>query len=89
VAPLVVYLASEACQSTHGIYSAVAGRFTRVGVALGRGWRCPDGTTAPSADDVAAHWAEIDRITELFFPSTVADEVRLALGNPTASEPPG
>jgi NAD(P)-dependent dehydrogenase (short-subunit alcohol dehydrogenase family) len=89
VAPLVVYLASEACQSTHGIYSAVAGRFTRVGVALGRGWRCPDGTTAPSADDVSAHWAEIDRITELFFPSTVADEVRLALGNPTASEPPG
>jgi NAD(P)-dependent dehydrogenase (short-subunit alcohol dehydrogenase family) len=83
VAPLVVYLASEACQSTHGIYSAVAGRFTRVGVAVGRGWRCTDGATAPSVDDIAAHWAEIDRITEPLFPASVADEVRHAMGDPT------
>jgi NAD(P)-dependent dehydrogenase (short-subunit alcohol dehydrogenase family) len=89
VAPLVVYLASGACQSTHGIYSAVAGRFTRVGVAVGRGWRCADGAAAPSVDDIAAHWAEIDGIAEPLFPGTVADEVRLALGHPIASESPG
>jgi NAD(P)-dependent dehydrogenase (short-subunit alcohol dehydrogenase family) len=88
VAPLVVYLASEACQSTHGIYSAVAGRFTRVGVAVGRGWRCADGATAPSVDDIAAHWAEIDRITEPLYPASVADEVREATESRTASEAP-
>ena len=87
VAPLVVYLASEACQSTHGIYSAVAGRFTRVGVAVGRGWRSTDGATAPSADDIAAHWSEIDLIAEPRYPDSVADEVRDA-SEPIASESP-
>jgi len=86
VAPLVVYLASDACESTHGIYSAVAGRFTRVGVAVGRGWRSADGATAPSIDDIAAHWSEIDRITEPRYPDSVADEVRHAMENPAASE---
>jgi NAD(P)-dependent dehydrogenase (short-subunit alcohol dehydrogenase family) len=78
VAPLVVFLASEVCASTHGIYSAVAGRFTRVGVAVGHGWRSPSGGAAPSVDDIAAHWPEIDKISEPLFPATVADEVRLA-----------
>jgi NAD(P)-dependent dehydrogenase (short-subunit alcohol dehydrogenase family) len=87
VAPLVVYLASEACQSTHGIYSAVAGRFTRVGVAVGRGWRSADGITAPSVDDIATHWSEIDRITEPLYPTSVADEVREAMENPTSEAP--
>jgi NAD(P)-dependent dehydrogenase (short-subunit alcohol dehydrogenase family) len=88
VAPLVVYLASEACQSTHGIYSAVAGRFTRVGMAVGRGWRCADGAVAPSVDDIAAHWLEIDRITEPLYPASVADEVRQAVEDLTTSATP-
>jgi NAD(P)-dependent dehydrogenase (short-subunit alcohol dehydrogenase family) len=87
VAPLVVYLASEACQSTHGIYSAVAGRFTRVGVAVGRGWRSAGGATAPSVDDIAAHWSEIDCITEPLYPSSVADEVRAAVDHPASEAP--
>ncbi len=87
VAPLVVYLASEACQSTHGIYSAVAGRFTRVGVAVGRGWRSTDETTAPSVDDIATHWSEIDRLTEPLYPASVADEVREATEGPTSEAP--
>jgi len=88
VAPLVVYLASDACQSTHGIYSAVAGRFTRVGVAVGRGWRSTDDATAPSVDDIAAHWVEIDRIIDPRFPTSVSDEVSHAMANPDASVAP-
>ena len=30
VTPLVTYLVSEACQSTHALYSATMGRYARV-----------------------------------------------------------
>jgi len=58
VTPLVVYLCSEACDSTHGIYSASLGRYARVFLSVGAGWIGPRSTPA-SVEDVAAHWAEV------------------------------
>ena len=58
VTPLVMFLCSEACASTQGVYSAMLGRFARVALTLGRGWIGPRHEAA-SAEDVAAHWAQI------------------------------
>jgi NAD(P)-dependent dehydrogenase (short-subunit alcohol dehydrogenase family) len=82
VAPLVVYLASSACRTTHGIFSAVAGRYTRVGIGVGHGWRAPDDQVPPEAEDLARHWGEIEEIVAPVFPASVSDETQLALGNP-------
>jgi len=58
VTPLVTYLCSEACDSTHGIYSSTLGRYARVFVSMGAGWIAPR-AAAPSAEDIAAHWDEV------------------------------
>ena len=58
VMPLVVYLCSEACDSTHSIYSASLGRFARVLLNVGAGWVGPR-ATPPSVEDLAAHWAQV------------------------------
>lgn len=58
VTPLVTYLASEACDSTHAIYSATLGRYARVFLGLCRGWAGPRDAPA-SADDIAAHFDQI------------------------------
>ena len=51
VVPIVVYLASRACELTHHNFSACAGRFARVFVGLGDGWLADGG--APTAEDLA------------------------------------
>jgi len=58
VMPLAVYLCSEACDSTHGIYSASLGRYARVFTSVGAGWVGPR-TAAASVEEVAAHWAQV------------------------------
>jgi NAD(P)-dependent dehydrogenase (short-subunit alcohol dehydrogenase family) len=58
VAPMVAFLAHEDCPVTGEIYSAGAGRFARIFVAQAEGY--VDATGAPTVDDVAAHWAEIN-----------------------------
>jgi NAD(P)-dependent dehydrogenase (short-subunit alcohol dehydrogenase family) len=58
VMPLVVYLCSEACDSTHSIYSASLGRFARVFLNVGAGWVGPR-AVPPSVEELAAHWAQV------------------------------
>jgi NAD(P)-dependent dehydrogenase (short-subunit alcohol dehydrogenase family) len=58
VTPLVTYLCSDACESTHGIYSATLGRYARVFVHMGQGWIGPR-LAPPSAEDIAAHWGDV------------------------------
>jgi NAD(P)-dependent dehydrogenase (short-subunit alcohol dehydrogenase family) len=73
VAPLVTFLASRDCAVTHQNFSAAAGRFARVFVGLADGWYAgPDGT--PTADDVAAHWREIEAIGDYTVPFGIYDE---------------
>ncbi|MGO8856822.1 MAG: SDR family NAD(P)-dependent oxidoreductase [Steroidobacteraceae bacterium] len=73
VTPLVIYLVGEACTSTHSIYSATMGRFARVFIGMSDGWMGPR-TTPASADDVAAHFAQICRTDRYFIPESLADE---------------
>lgn len=55
VAPIVAYLAHEACPVNGEIYTAGAGRFARLFIASTDGYVAPD----PTVEDVADHWAEI------------------------------
>jgi NAD(P)-dependent dehydrogenase (short-subunit alcohol dehydrogenase family) len=73
VTPMVVYLASEACKSSHGIYSATWGRYTKAFVAYGNGWLGPRDKPA-SADDVAAHIAQIESFEQPWVPKELNDE---------------
>jgi NAD(P)-dependent dehydrogenase (short-subunit alcohol dehydrogenase family) len=83
VVPIVVLLASRACEVTHHNYSACAGRFARAFVGLAEGWLAPPGT-APTAEDLAAHWDVVAATDRHTVPTSIFDEVadisrRLAL----------
>ena len=74
VVPLVVFLASRACDFTHRNYSACAGRYARAFIGLGRGWvaEC-DG--AVMAEDIATNIAEISTTDPFTVPDSIVDEV--------------
>jgi hypothetical protein len=74
VVPLVVFLASTACEFSHHNYSACAGRFARVFVGLGSGWLADDSGTV-TADDLAAHLAEVSATEPFLVPMSIVDEV--------------
>jgi NAD(P)-dependent dehydrogenase (short-subunit alcohol dehydrogenase family) len=74
VVPIVVFLASRACQLTHHNYSACAGRFARVFVGLGEGWLAKPGST-PTADDIAAHLNDVSSTEPFTVPTSIFDEV--------------
>jgi len=74
VVPLVVYLASRACDFSHRNYSACAGRYARAFIGLGHGWLADtDGTV--TADDITAHIAEISATEKYVIPDSIVDEV--------------
>jgi NAD(P)-dependent dehydrogenase (short-subunit alcohol dehydrogenase family) len=75
VTPLVTYLCSEACAATHEVFSAAGGRYARVFIGLAPGWYAGKGVT-PSAEDVAAHWAEIEKQDGYVVPTSIADELQ-------------
>jgi NAD(P)-dependent dehydrogenase (short-subunit alcohol dehydrogenase family) len=70
---LALYLVSEQCRSTHGIYSANSGRFAKVRIAAAEGWVAPMGAP-PTPEDVAAHFGQICDGSNAFEPLTVYDE---------------
>jgi NAD(P)-dependent dehydrogenase (short-subunit alcohol dehydrogenase family) len=74
VAPMVVYLASRACEFSHRNYSAFGGRFARVFVGLGQGWLAGQDTN-PTADDVAAHLSEVSATEPFTIPESIYEEV--------------
>jgi NAD(P)-dependent dehydrogenase (short-subunit alcohol dehydrogenase family) len=73
VTPLVIYLVSEASQSTHGIYSASLGRYSRVFIAASDGWLGPR-SEAPVAEDIAAHFGEICSTRSFSVPQSLREE---------------
>src|ERR1700756_3568312 len=74
VVPIVVFLASRACELTHQNYSACAGRFARVFVGLGEGWLAePD--SQPTADDIVAHLSEVTATDPYTVPGSIFEEV--------------
>ena len=74
VTPMVAYLSSEACMTTHGAYSAAGGRYARVFWGLAQGWYAGQGAT-PTAEDVAAHLAEIEEQAGYLVPTSTTDEI--------------
>ncbi|KUI40089.1 short-chain dehydrogenase [Mycobacterium sp. GA-1199] len=74
VTPLVVYLASRACDVSHQNFSACAGRFARVFIGLGEGWLAPrDGD--PTAEDIAGHLDTVAATEPFTIPGSIYDEV--------------
>lgn len=74
VVPIVVFLASKACELTHQNYSAGAGHFARVFVGLAQGWNAGPGAI-PTADDIAAHLSEVSATDPYTVPGSIFDEV--------------
>jgi NAD(P)-dependent dehydrogenase (short-subunit alcohol dehydrogenase family) len=74
VAPLVVYLASEACEHTHQVISAGGGKFSRVFTGLSEGWTAERGHVA-TADEVAQHMEQILDTAFFSVPMSATEEV--------------
>ncbi|MCL3819842.1 SDR family NAD(P)-dependent oxidoreductase [Aeromicrobium wangtongii] len=75
IAPLVVYLASEACTQTHMVVSAGGGHFSRVVTGLSEGWTgAPDEPV--TAEDVATHIEQILDTSQISVPMSAADELQ-------------
>ncbi|HVT63642.1 MAG TPA: SDR family oxidoreductase [Mycobacteriales bacterium] len=74
VTPLVTYLASEACDKTHEIFSAAGGRYARVFVGLAPGWFGGKGHV-PSAEDVLDNIDQIEKQDGYIVPGSVGDEL--------------
>src|SRR5262245_42975395 len=74
VVPMVVFLASRACTLTHQSFSAGGGRYARVFAGLAEGWLAERGSD-PTADDVAAHLAQVSATESFTIPASIFDEV--------------
>jgi NAD(P)-dependent dehydrogenase (short-subunit alcohol dehydrogenase family) len=75
VTPLVTYLCSEQCEETHSIYSVGGGRFARIFIGMGQGYFAGVGAT-PTAEDVAANWAQIHSDEGYTIPDSIAAEMQ-------------
>jgi NAD(P)-dependent dehydrogenase (short-subunit alcohol dehydrogenase family) len=71
VAPMVAFLAHEACPVSGEIYAAGAGRFARIFIAQTAGY--VHAGPNPSVEDVAAHWATINDETGYTIPADLND----------------
>lgn len=84
---LAVYLASEACTSSHAIYSACVGRIARVFIGATDGWR-GSLEVAASAEDIAAHFEQVrDLASGVHIPESPSDEFRIVLTSPEPVNP--
>jgi NAD(P)-dependent dehydrogenase (short-subunit alcohol dehydrogenase family) len=87
VSSLVAYLASRECAVSGEAFSALAGRYARVFIGLGRGWLDPRDEFT-TAEEIAAHLDEIEDLDGFLVPAHIIDELRTvaeALG-PTSRE---
>lgn len=86
VVPPVVYLASEACTTTHDMYSVLGGRIARAFVGVTEGWLGPR-DEPPSVEEVAAHINEIrDETRGIHIPASLIDEFRIVAEQVEASK---
>jgi NAD(P)-dependent dehydrogenase (short-subunit alcohol dehydrogenase family) len=79
VTPMVAYLCSEACTTTHGAYSAAGGRYARVFWGLGQGWFAGK-DAQPTAEDIAEHFGDIDGQDGYIVPGSTTDEIMALAG---------
>ena len=74
VTPMVTYLSSEACTTTHGAYSAAGGRYASVFWGLGQGWYAGQ-EGMPTAEDIQANLAQIEQQEGYLVPGSTTDEI--------------
>lgn len=74
VTPLATYLVSDRCTTSQGMYSALGGRFARGFVGMTEGWMS-DWANPPSAEDIEAHWSQIEDARKFNRPHSGMDEV--------------
>lgn len=73
VTPAVLWLVSEQCKTSHALYSATAGRFSRVFIGATQGWMS-DYDQPPTPEDIARHMSDIDDATAFDVPAKMFDE---------------
>lgn len=71
VAPMVAFLAHEACDVSGEIYLAGGGRFARIFIAATQGYLPP--RREPTIEDVAENWATINDETGYYVPANLMD----------------
>jgi NAD(P)-dependent dehydrogenase (short-subunit alcohol dehydrogenase family) len=79
VAPMVAYLAHPDCPVSGECFAAGAGRFARIVMATSDGY-LHDGP-APTPEDVAVHWAEIDDVSAPWVPADLMEWSRRFTGH--------
>jgi hypothetical protein len=72
VAPMVAYLAHEACDVSGEIYLAGGGRFARIFIGVTEGFLGPR-TALPTVEDIAANWATINDESGYYVPANLMD----------------
>jgi NAD(P)-dependent dehydrogenase (short-subunit alcohol dehydrogenase family) len=73
VTPMVVYLASEACEPTHEIFGVAAGRFARIGIITHNGYV----NTSATVEDISENIEEIRTIKDGTYPLSNEDELMI------------
>jgi NAD(P)-dependent dehydrogenase (short-subunit alcohol dehydrogenase family) len=78
VTPLVSWLVSDQCDSTHSVYSVGGGRYARMFVGLTPGWFAGKGVK-PTPEQVRDHIGQIRETSKYIIPESIADEMKLML----------
>jgi NAD(P)-dependent dehydrogenase (short-subunit alcohol dehydrogenase family) len=78
VTPLVTWLVSDQCDTTHSIYSVGGGRYARMFVGLTPGWYAGKGAK-PTPEQVRDHIGQIRDPSKYIIPDSIADEMKLML----------
>lgn len=76
VTPMVVYLCSEANESTHEIFTVGGGRYGRVFIGTNKGWFVGSGEV-PSVEDVVDNLETIRDVSDHVIPLSNNDEIML------------
>ena len=79
ITPMVTYLCSEACTTTHGAYSAAGGRYASVFTGIAPGWFAGKGASV-APEDIAEHIAEITQQDGYMVPTSTSDEIMALAG---------
>ena len=79
ITPMVSYLCSEACTTTHGAFSAAGGRYAKVFTGLAPGWFAGKGASV-TAEDIASHFEQITAEEGYIVPQSTTDEIMAIAG---------
>ena len=76
VAPMVVYLASSSCESSHEIWTVGGGRYGRIFVGVNKGWFAGK-AVVPTVEDIREHLDEIRDIDDYIVPADSMEELMM------------